>query len=97
LWTRDFLLLFPNDTFENFAQNEVADTGKGTEVLLNIDAQSKEEVHEMARIVRRAGGRIFSQPGESEGWMYAFGFEDLDGHRWVTLYMDMSKMPTSQK
>ena len=32
-------------------------------------------------------------PVESQGWMYACGFEDLDGHRWVMLYMDMSKMP----
>jgi predicted lactoylglutathione lyase len=91
------LMLFPNDTFRNFTKNEVADTEKGTEVLLNIDAQSKEEVDEMAKTVRKAGGRIFAEPGESEGWMYAFGFEDLDGHRWVMLHMDMSKMPIAQK
>ena len=79
----------------NFTQNEIADTKKGTEVLINIDAQSKEEVDEMAKIVRKAGGRIFAEPGESQGWMYAFGFEDLDGHRWSMLYMDMSKMPNA--
>ena len=89
------LMLFPNDLFKNFAQNEIADTKKGTEVLMNIDAQSKEEVDEMAKKVRDAGGRIFAEPGESQGWMYAFGFEDLDGHRWIMLYMDMSKMPAS--
>ena len=27
------------------------------------------------------------------GWMYGFGFCDIDGHRWNVLYMDMSKMP----
>ena len=89
------LMLFPNDVFREFVQNAVADTKKGTEVLINIDAQSKVEVNEMAKIVRKAGGRIFAEPGESQGWMYAFGFEDLDGHRWSMLYMDMSKMPTA--
>jgi predicted lactoylglutathione lyase len=89
------LMLFPNEVFKNFTQNEIADTKVGTEVLINIDAQSKEEVDEMAKIVRRAGGKIFAEPGESQGWMYAFGFEDLDGHRWSMLYMDMSKMPTT--
>ena len=90
------LMLFPSDVFKNFSQNEIADTKKGTEVLINIDAQNKEEVDEMEKKVREAGGRIFAKPGESQGWMYACGFEDLDGHRWVMLYMDMSKMPLHQ-
>jgi len=87
------LMLFPNNIFKNFSQNEVADTTKGSEVLINIDAQSREEVDEMAKKVRAAGGKIFAEPGESQGLMYAFGFEDLDGHRWIMLHMDLSKMP----
>ncbi|HEA22861.1 MAG TPA: extradiol dioxygenase [Pricia antarctica] len=92
----DFVMvLFPEETFKCIAANEISDTSKVTEVLLNIDAQSKAEVDEMAKIVRDAGGKIFGEPAESEGWMYAFGFEDLDGHRWGMLYMDMDKMPKS--
>ncbi|MEC3965882.1 VOC family protein [Flagellimonas halotolerans] len=87
------LMLFPENTFKGFAQNEISDTQKGTEVLINIDAQSKSEVDTMAKTVQKAGGKIFAEPGESDGWMYAFGFEDLDGHRWSMLYMDMEKMP----
>lgn len=88
------MMLFPEASFKSFSGNEIADTTKGTEVLINIDAQSKKEVDEMAEIVRGAGGKIFAKPGESQGWMYAFGFEDLDGHRWNMLYMDMEKVPT---
>ncbi len=91
------MMLFPNDTFRGFTKNEIGDTKKGTEVLINIDAQSKEEVDEMAKIVRKAGGKIYDKPRESQGWLYAFGFEDLDGHRWSMLYMDMSKMPSSKE
>lgn len=87
------LMLFPESTFKGFALNEVSDTKVGTEVLINIDAQSKSEVDAMAKTVKQAGGKVFAEPGESEGWMYAFGFEDLDGHRWSMLYMDMEKMP----
>lgn len=87
------MMLFPETDFKGFTQNEIADTKKGTEILLNIDAQSKAEVDDMAKTVRNAGGKIFAEPGESQGWMYAFGFEDLDGHRWSMLYMDMDKMP----
>lgn len=88
-------MLFPTNAFKNFAQNKVADTTKGSEVLINIDAQSREEVDEMAKKVHLAGGKIFAEPEESQGWMYAFGFEDLDGHRWIMLYMDTSKMPVN--
>lgn len=87
------MMLFPEASFKSFSGNEIADINKGTEVLINIDAQSKQEVDEMAETVRRAGGKVFADPGESQGWMYAFGFEDLDGHRWSMLYMDMGKMP----
>lgn len=47
----------------------------------------------MAETVRKAGGKIFAQPADSQGWMYVFGFEDLDGHRWSMLYIDPEKMP----
>jgi len=87
------MMLFPEESFKAFAQNDIADTEKGTEILLNIDAQSRQEVDEMAETVRKAGGKIFAEPSESQGWMYAFGFADLDGHRWSMLHMDMEKMP----
>ena len=87
------MMLFPEKAFTGFTQNKITDTTKGTEVLLNIDAQSRAEVDEMAETVRKAGGRVFAEPGESQGWMYAMGFEDLDGHRWSMLYMDFDKMP----
>ena len=90
-------MLFPNDAFMNFAQNKVADTKMGNEVLISFDAQSKEEVDNMAKTVAKAGGKIFGKPGETLTWLYAFGFEDLDGHRWNMLYTDMSKMPTAAK
>jgi len=87
------LMLFPESDFKAFTKNEVSNTQEGTEMLINVDAQSREEVDKMAVTVRKAGGEIFSEPRESQGWMYGFGFEDLDGHRWSMLYMNMEKIP----
>lgn len=42
------LMLFPREAFKTFMGNEISDTEKGTEVLINIDAASKREVDEMA-------------------------------------------------
>ena len=87
------LMLFNEPTFKNFTGNEIADTKKASEVLFSIDAESREEVDEIANKAVKAGGTIFGEPKDSQGWMYGCGFVDLDGHRWNVLYMDMSKMP----
>jgi predicted lactoylglutathione lyase len=87
------VMLFPDATFKKFANHEIVDTKHATEVLLSIDAQSKEEVDEMAKKAVEAGGTLLGEPAENQGWMYGCGFADLDGHRWNILYMDMSKMP----
>ena len=52
-----------------------------------------EKVDEMLKKAVNAGGTVFSQSEEKDGWMYGCGFADLDGHRWNVLYMDMNKMP----
>lgn len=88
------LMLFDETTFKGFTNNEITSTKQSTEVLLSIDAQSKEEVDEMVRKVVAAGGSSDHQPHEMQGWMYGCVFADIDGHRWNMLYMDMSKMPS---
>jgi predicted lactoylglutathione lyase len=90
---KNVLMLFDEASFKNFAKTEIADTAKSNEILISIDVESKEEADELAKKVTNAGGIIYAEPGEKDGWMYGFGFTDLDGHRWNVLYMDISKMP----
>lgn len=87
------VLFFDEEMFKSFTKSEISDTKTGSEVLISIDAESPEEVDEMASKVFDAGGTIFAEPAENQGWMYGFAFSDLDGHRWNMLYMDFSKMP----
>ena len=87
------VMLFPASTFEKFTRQAIVDTKQATEVLLSVDADSREEVDVMAKNAVEAGGTIFGEPSENQGWMCGCGFTDLDGHRWNVLYMDMSKMP----
>lgn len=87
------VMLFEESLFEGFVQNRLADTQKSSEVLVSIDAQTVEEVNELAVKVREAGGVVFAEPAKNQGWMYGFGFADLDGHRWNVLYMNFSKLP----
>lgn len=85
------LMLFPEDQFKEFSNHEIPDPQNGTSTLFSIDAESPEEVNELAEKVKDAGGTIYGEPGEKDGWMYGCGFIDPDGHRWSVLYMDPAK------
>jgi len=87
------VMLFEASFFKNVCGIDAADATKGVEVMLSIDAESREEVDEWAQKAEIAGANVFGKPGESQGWMYGCGFADPDGHRWNVLFMDMDKMP----
>lgn len=91
------VMLLDENTFKNAAQHEITDTKESSEVLISFDAESREDVDELAEKVEKAGGMVFGKPAEIQGWMYGCGFTDLDGHRWNALYMDTSKMPEGQQ
>jgi predicted lactoylglutathione lyase len=91
---RDFVvMLFPEETFKHFTKSDVSDTTKASEILISIDAESREEVDTLTAKAKAAGGTVYAEPGDNLGWLYGSGFTDLDGHRWNILYMDFSKMP----
>ena len=87
------VMLIREAMFAGFSKNNLTDTGQSSEVLISYDAESREEVDTIAKKVVTAGGTMFGEPGESQGWMYGCGFSDPDGHRWNVLYMDFSKVP----
>ena len=87
------LMLFAQDVFSGFTRNALSNTTDGTEVLFSLGADSREEVDDIAHRAKAAGGTVFGEPQESNGFMYGCGFCDPDGHRWNVLYMDLAQMP----
>ena len=87
------VMLFVESAFKNVIQHNVTDTEKSSEVMFSFDAESRKEVDEIAKKAEEAGGTVFGEPAEIQGWMYGCAFIDLDGHRWNALYMDADKMP----
>ena len=57
-------------------------------MLICISADSREAVDEITDKALAAGGR---EPREKQdhGFMYGRSFEDLDGHIWEPMWMDM--------
>lgn len=90
---KSIVMLFKAATFKHINGGlEINDTSKTAQMLISFDAETKEEVDALAEKVKKAGGNVFAEPAEVQGWMYGFAFADLDGHRWNALYMDFSKM-----
>jgi len=87
-----FAMLLTEEYFKTFTKKNIADAKAATEVLIAIDASSKEEVQEMVAKAKAAGGAIYAEP-QDHGWMYQHSFADLDGHQWEIVYMDMSQLP----
>jgi predicted lactoylglutathione lyase len=87
------LNIFPEEIFKSFTRHTITNTKDSAEVLFSIAAANPAEVDAMAKKAVAAGGTLYAEPGEKDGWMYGCGFTDLDGHRWNVLFMDMSKMP----
>lgn len=87
------MMLFDEATFKGFAHAGICDVSGHAEILLSIDAESKDEVDELTAKAVAAGGSSDHKHTEMKGFMYGSLFQDLDGHRWNVLYMDMSRMP----
>lgn len=87
-----FAMLLTETYFQTFTKKPVSDAQKATEVLIALDAASKEEVNGLIRNAVAAGGKTYADP-QDHGWMYQHSFEDLDGHQWELIYIDQSQLP----
>jgi predicted lactoylglutathione lyase len=56
-------------------------------VLVSLSCDSREDVDRMVRTALAAGARRYKDP-KDHGFMFEWGFEDLDGHIWEHLWMD---------
>jgi uncharacterized protein len=81
-----FVMLLIESFFKTFTKKEICDAMKSTEVLVCLSCESRAKVDGLVAKARAAGGTVPSEP-KDYGFMYAHGFEDLDGHIWELVYM----------
>jgi uncharacterized protein len=87
-----FAMLLTETYFATFTKKIVCDAKTSTEVLITLDANTKDEVQELVTKAKESGATIYNEP-QDHGWMYQHGFADLDGHQWELAYMDISQFP----
>ena len=91
-----FAMLLVEERFKDFTRKPISDASKTTEVLIALDAESREKVDEMVKKAVDAGGSVYAEP-QDHGWMYGHSFADPDGHQWEILYMDESAIPQMEE
>lgn len=78
------VMLLAEATFASYARNGVADAAAGTEMILVLGVETREQVDALADRAQAAGGEPVGAPRD-EGYRYQRGFTDLDGHHWEAL------------
>ena len=78
------LLTYPK--FREFTPKGICDAARSTEVLICLSRDSREAVDNLVSKAFGAGGSIYNAP-QDHGFMYAHGFQDLDGHIWELVYL----------
>lgn len=90
-----FVMLLTYEKFKTFTPNAICDATKSTEVLTCLSVESRAKVDEMVREAVAAGGITYNEP-QDHGFMYGHGFQDLDGHIWELIYMELSAIEQAE-
>ena len=84
-----FVMLLTEEKFKIFTPKEICDANKFTEVLVCLSCESRAEVDQIVGKAVAAGGKTYNEP-QDHGFMYGHGFQDLDGHIWEFIYLQIS-------
>lgn len=87
-----YVMLLTEPYFQTFTKKAISDARQSTEVLLALDAESRQHVDDYVKKALEAGGSVYNEP-QDHGWMYGHSFADPDGHQWEVMYMDESQVP----
>lgn len=81
-----FVMLLVERFFRTFTPKPLCDAHQATEVLLCLSCDSRAQVDALVARALAAGGAV-PMPPQDHGFMYAHGYQDLDGHLWELVYM----------
>lgn len=82
-----FAMLLVEKYFASFLDKPVADARQSSEAIVALSLDSRAEVDRLVETALAAGARRYAEP-KDHGFMYQWGFEDLDGHVWEYFWMD---------
>ena len=88
-----FVMLLTHEKWATFTKKPIVDALRESEVTLALSAEDKAAVDKMTDAAGANGGKADVNPKQDYGFMYSRSFEDVDGHIWECVYVDMSNFP----
>ncbi|WP_276358224.1 VOC family protein [Cohnella caldifontis] len=77
-----FVMLTNEEFFKSLTNKEIVNTDKHAQFTLALFVENRDKVDEIVNTAASLGGKIITEP-EDHGFMYQWGFQDLDGHLWA--------------
>jgi len=84
-----FVMLLVEKFFQTFTSKVIADASRTTEAIVCLSADSRAAVDALVDKALAAGGTASGEV-QDHGWMYGRSFQDLDGHLWEVVHMDLN-------
>lgn len=81
-----YVMLLEHERFASFIDKPMADPSTN-EAILAFGLNSADEVRALSSKAHELGARKINEP-EDLGFMFSWGFEDLDGHLWDLFWMN---------
>lgn len=81
-----YVMLGEHKKYLGLIDKPIADPGS-SEVILTLSCSSVEDVRNITSTALSLGARAVNEP-EDLGFMFSWGFEDLDGHLWNLMHMN---------
>lgn len=90
MWSDAIIVMLLDKAFySTFTTKAIGDAHQTSSVLLCLSRDSRAEVDAITDAAIAAGGRETREP-QDMGFMYGRAFEDLDGHTYEPMFMDMA-------
>lgn len=86
------VMLLSHGRFADFTSKPIVDAKASTEVLVCLSEDSREAVRATTEKAIAAGGKADPSPVQDHGFMYGRSFEDLDGHIFELMWLDLPAM-----
>lgn len=83
------VMLLEHDFYQTFTTKQIADTHQVSAALICLSRDSRAEVDTITMAAITAGGRETREPQDLD-FMYGRAFEDLDGHTFEVMFMDVA-------
>lgn len=85
-----YVMLQSLGKFKSGSRKDIADPQKNTIATFTLPVENLDRLNEVVENGLKAGGKE-PAPMLDEGFMQVRNIEDLDGHHWAIIYLDIDK------